>query len=57
MTVKELMDILSKVDGSMEVEFADLYEREEGTNPETMETASCPISSVYEHDGILILDI
>jgi len=57
MTVKELMDILSKVDGSMEVEFADLYEREEGTDPETMETASCPISSVYEHDGILILDI
>lgn len=54
MTVKELIVKLLTMDQEAEVRIEDTYAREEGWTP-AHDIATCPVSYVIEHDGIVEL--
>ncbi len=55
MLVRELVEMLSAMDGEMEVCFADLYERSEGWE-DGYESAVASIGSVVVRDGMVVLE-
>lgn len=55
MLVRELVEMLSAMDGEMEVCFADLYERSEGWEA-GCESAVCAVDSVVVRDGMVVFE-
>lgn len=55
MLVRELVEMLSAMDGEMEVCFADLYSRSEGWG-EGCDSAVAEIGSVVVRDGMVVLE-
>lgn len=55
MLVRELVEMLSAMDGEMEVCFADLYSRSEGWG-EGCEDAVCAVDSVVVRDGMVVFE-
>ena len=55
MLVRELVEMLSAMDGEMEVCFADTYTRSEGWG-EGCDSAVAEIGSVVVRDGMVVLE-